>query len=149
MSCMEDLERIIDKPFKQFERETVEKCFLIEIKRHEGHGCFSIHEVMCLTDHFDSVIKRRVRGSILLSINAFIIFSKHRSKCTFFVIGQGRSEGDLTWIADVINCPRVNNFDILKWETWDQREFFSMARRKLCQCEGVFAQHVMLETTSV
>ena len=146
MSAMEDLEKIIDKPFTQYERETVERCYLIEFEKHEGHGCFQIKEVMHFIDYFESTIKRRVRGSILLSMNASIVFSKHRTRCTMFIIGQGRSEGDLCWISHLVNCPTVNNIEIFKWEMWQEREFFSMARRKLSQCEGVFASHFMIET---
>lgn len=149
MSCMAELNKIIDRPFKQYERETVEKCYLVEIERHEGFGCFQIQDVMRFLDHFDSTIRRRVENSILLSINGTIMFSKHRSKGSIFIIAQGRSEGDFSWIADIVDCPNVNNVEIQKWETWENREFFSMARRKLCQCEGVFGQHIFVETPNV
>lgn len=148
MSRIDELEKIIDKPFRQYERETVESCFFIEIKRRKDYGPFSTQERRLLMDHFDSMIKGRVRGSILLSMNASIIFSKNNFKCSYFITAQGRSQGDFMWISHIINCPNVNNFEVRKWEIWDNIEFFSMARRKLCQCEGAIAQHIMLETTS-
>lgn len=143
MSCIENLE-IIDKPFKQYERETVERCYLIEIERHEGHFSFSDCEVMHLMDNFHEVITSRVKGSILLSVNATIAISKHKYKASYFVICQGRSEGDFTWIVNVVDSVYVKSIEVEKCETWAHREFFNM-KRKLCECEGVISQHLFVE----
>ena len=144
MSCLENLEQIIDRPFKQYERETVERCYLIEIEKHEGHDVFSEVEILHLLDDFQWIITSRVKGSILLSVNATVAISKFKMNVQYFIICQGRSEGDFTWIVNVVE--RVKNVEILKCETWPHREFFNMKRKKLCECEGVLSQHLFVES---